>query len=329
MGSNPRPAGDNRRQAGIVSDARPNTTTRLLVGPERFDERLDVFLARVTELSRRAARRLIADGVVRRNGEVLRVQSRTLEMGDVVDVSLPAPELGVPATPEIETPEILFEDPALLVAAKVAGVLSQPAENQAPDELSFDQQILLALAAREGRRPFLRLVHRLDRVTSGAVLFAREPKALPAISHLWSEGRVERLYLAVIEGHPAQDDFEIDQPIARDPHHRWRFHCHIDGRPARTHVRVVVRLENGLSIVRCRLLSGRTHQVRVHLTEIGFPVLGDWLYRSRRAAEVSRPLLHAASLALPHPISGTPLHVVCPIPEDIDRFIPDGLKPIV
>jgi 23S rRNA pseudouridine1911/1915/1917 synthase len=328
VGSNPRPAGDNRYQTESVSDATPDTTTRLLVGPARLGERLDVFIAGASRLSRRAARKLIANGLVRRNGEVLRVQSRTMELGDVVDVLLPPSELGVPAIPEIETPNILFEDCSLLVAEKPAGVLSQPAEDQPHDELSFDLQVLLALANREGRRPFLRLVHRLDRVTSGAVLFAREPKALPSITRLWSSGQVERLYLAVVEGHPTSDSFEIDRPIARDRKHRWRFHCHDDGKTARTRVVVVARLEGGLSIVRCRLLSGRTHQVRVHLMEIGFPVLGDWLYGSRRAAEVSRPMLHAASLALPHPITGDPLHVICPLPKEIGRYVPADLDPL-
>ena len=266
--------------------------------------------------------------MVQRNGDVLRVQSRTVEAGDVVDVLLAPMELGVPAAPEVVTPEILFEDRSLIVAEKPAGVLSQPAEDQPQNELSFDQQVLLSLAAREGRRPFLRLVHRLDRVTSGAVLFARDPNVLPAISRFWSSGQVERLYLAVVEGHPTDDVFEIDRPIARDRSHRWRFHCHNDGKPARTQVNVVARLEKALSIVRCRLLSGRTHQVRVHLTEIGFPVLGDWLYGSRQAAEADRPLLHAISLALPHPITGEPLHVICPIPEDIGRYVPDGLNPL-
>jgi len=307
---------------------RANTTTRLLVGSERLGERIDVFLAGVTELSRRAARRSIADGLVRRNGKVLRVQSRILEVADVVDVLLPPLELGVPATPEIATPEILHEDRALLVAAKTAGVLSQPAENQARGEQSFDQQILFALAARDGRRPFLRMVHRLDRVTSGAVLFARDPNALPTISRLWSSGRVERLYVAIVEGHPPKDDFEIDRPIARDRTHRWRFHCHKGGKSAKTRAKVTARLEGGLSIVRCSLLSGRTHQVRIHLMEIGFPVLGDRLYGSRRAAEVGRPLLHAASLALPHPITGKPLAVICPLPNDISCYVPEGLDPL-
>jgi 23S rRNA pseudouridine1911/1915/1917 synthase len=311
-----------------VSDARPDATTRLLVGPGRLGERLDVFLAGSTEVSRRAARRLIAGGLVRSNGNVLRVQSRTVEVGDVVDVLVSPTELGAPATPDIDPPDILFEDLSLLVAAKPAGVLSQPAESQLHDELSFDQQILLAVATREGFRPFLRMVHRLDRVTSGAVLFARDPEVLPSITNLWSSGQVERLYIAVVEGHPNRDEIEIERPIGRDPSHRWRFRCHSDGKSARTMVDLMARLDAGLSIVCCRLLSGRTHQVRVHLSEIGYPVLGDRLYRSTRAAEVPRPLLHAASLTLPHPKTAEKLHVTCPLPDDMSRFIPAGLNPL-
>jgi len=296
--------------------------TRLLVGPEQQGERLDIFLAGTTQLSRRGARRLIADGFVWRNGDPLRVQSRALTPGDVVDVLRPPEELGVPPLPEVVTPELLFHDRFLLVAAKPAGVLSQPAENRSLDDPSFDHQVLLALALNTGRRPFLRMLHRLDRMTSGAVLFARSSSALQPLTQAWADGRVERSYLAVVEGHPGLDNFEIDRPIARDRGHRWRFHCHESGRTAQTRVQIVARLDGGLSAVRCQLITGRTHQVRVHLTDIGHPVLGDRLYGSKRAAEADRPLLHAASLTLPHPDTGEELRVECPVPEDLARFMP-------
>ena len=296
--------------------------TRLLVGPERQGERLDIFLAGTTQLSRRGARRLIADGFVWRNGDPLRVQSRALTPGDVVDVLCPPEELGVPPLPEVVTPELLFHDRFLLVAAKPAGVLSQPAENRSLDDPSFDHQVLLALALNTGRRPFLRMLHRLDRMTSGAVLFARSSSALQPLTQAWAEGRVERSYLAVVEGHPELDNFEIDRAIARDRGHRWRFHSHESGRTAQTRVQVVARLEAGLSAVRCQLITGRTHQVRVHLSDIGHPVLGDRLYGSKRADEADRPLLHAASLTFPHPDTGDERRVECPVPEDLAQFMP-------
>jgi 23S rRNA pseudouridine1911/1915/1917 synthase len=299
--------------------------TRLVVDRRWEGERLDVYLAGVTELSRRAARRAVTDGEIRRNGKPLRVQSRTLETGDVIDVLRPHHELGVPREPELENPQILYDDSWLLVAAKPAGVLSQPAEDTRSDDVSFDQLVLRAVALRDGRRPFLRMVHRLDRVTSGAILFARDPRALPHLTRAWSSGQVERLYLAVVEGRPPTNAFEIDEPIARDRNHTWRFQTDASGKPARTEVQVLAETENGLAVVRCRLITGRTHQVRVHLASAGHPVLGDRLYGSIRAVEAIRPLLHAVSLALPHPESGEVFRVVCPPPRDFLDHVPDGL----
>jgi 23S rRNA pseudouridine1911/1915/1917 synthase len=298
---------------------------RLLVFPDCDGERLDIFLASTTNLSRRAARRLISDGLVQRNGQVLRVQSRTVITGDVIDVVGPRLDLGIANSPPAAI-DILHEDGWLLIASKPAGVLSQPAEGPATgDTLAFDQQVLLAIAWRDGSSPFLRMVHRLDRVTSGAILFARSPDALPELSRCWRKGGVERFYLAVVEGHPQSDAFSIDRPIARDPEHRWRFRAHDAGKPARTTVEVLERLDDGLTVVGCRLVTGRTHQVRVHLSSFGNPVLGDRLYGSTRAHMAGRPLLHAASLGFPHPSYGDRLQVQCPPPPDIAEFLPEGL----
>ena len=302
------------------------TNTRLLVTPDREGERLDVFVAGATNLSRRAARRIIEDGLVLRNREVLRVQSKQVTFGDVVDVHLPPSECGAESTPQPFTIKPLFEDRWLIVAAKPAGVLSQPAEGQsAGDPPSFDQQLMLSLAWRDGQRPFLRLVHRLDRMTSGVMLFARSPDVLPTLTRTWSEGLVERFYLAVIEGHPASDTFAVDHPIARDRDHHWRFRCDGDGKPSRTDIEVLATIDDDLSVVGCRLVTGRTHQVRVHLATAGHPVLGDRLYHSKRADLVHRPLLHAAVLSLPHPTTGERLRVICPPPIDLAKYVPRDL----
>lgn len=297
---------------------------RLLVFPDRDGERFDIFLAGTTNLSRRAARRLISEGLVQRNGQVLRVQSRTVTTGDVIDIVGPKLDLNTAGSPPAAI-DILHEDGWLLIASKPAGVLSQPAESSTADTLAFDQQVLLAIAWRDGSSPFLRMVHRLDRVTSGAILFARSPDALPELSRCWRAGGVERFYLAVVEGHPEPEAFSVDFPIARDLEHTWRFRTHDAGKPARTTVEVLKRLDDGLSVVGCRLVTGRTHQVRVHLSSFGNPVLGDRLYGSTRAHTVGRPLLHAASLGFPHPTSGDRLHVQCPPPPDIAEFLPEDL----
>ncbi len=305
----------------MTGSAPPGALTRCVVTREHEGARIDVFLAAATDLSRRAARRLLAEGVVWVNGRPLRVQSRTVLPGDVVDILRSASELGIVPLPDTARPTILHQDRWLLVAAKPAGVLSAAAENMQPGEMPFDQQVLVAEAVAEGKRPFLRLLHRLDRITSGAILFARNREALPALTAAWREGLVERVYLAVVEGLPEFEETTIERPIARDRSHAWRFTTDPAGRPATTEAQVVSRLESGLTVVRCRLITGRTHQVRVHLASVGHPVLGDRLYGSRRADEAPRPLLHAASLTLPHPKSGEMLKVVCPPPDDIGSFL--------
>ena len=291
-----------------------------MVPPGHDGERLDIFLAGSTSLSRRAVRRLVGSGGVWRNGESVRVQSKSLEVGDVMDLLLPCDELGVPATPDFPMPEILFEDRWLVVVHKPAGVLSQPAETDTR-ELALDQLLLLGLALREGRRPFVRLVHRIDRLTSGAVLFARNPQSLRPLTRAWAEGEVDRKYLAVVEGNPPDDNFSVDQPIARDRSHRWRFRIAEDGAPAQTRVAVIERHPSGTALVECHLITGRTHQVRVHLAHLGHPVVGDRLYGARPIPEIDRPLLHAAELALPHPQTGERLTVESPIPDDMARFV--------
>lgn len=305
-----------------MSDSRPsNGLTRCVVTPDHDGARIDIFMAAATALSRRSARRLLSDGMVWLNGRPIRVQSRTVTTGDILDVLRPAEDLGVSPLPDIEGPTILHEDSWLLVAAKPAGVLSAMAENMLPGELAFDQRVLLAKAVADGKRPYLRLVHRLDRTTSGAILFATHSEALPRLTAAWAGARVERLYIAVVEGLPEFDRVVVDRAIGRDRSHTWRFTTDETGKPATTDMQTISRLENGLAVVQCRLITGRTHQVRVHLASIGHPVLGDRLYGSTRADEAPRPLLHAASIRLPHPKTGKELRVVCPPPEDLAGFL--------
>ena len=142
----------------------------------------------------------------------------------------------------------------------------------------------------------------------------------------WAAGDVERSYLAVVEGVPAEPTAELDRSIARDPDHVWRFRVDAAGRPARTEVEVAADIGDGLAVVRCRLRTGRTHQVRVHLADAGHPVLGDRLYGSRRAAEAPRPLLHAELIALPHPSDRSPLRIVAGVPDDMARYVPPRLE---
>lgn len=287
---------------------------RVVARAEHTGARIDQFLAAATSLSRRKARELLGSGAVAINGRIVRIASRPIEAGDVVDMLEADPTLTVrlPPTPAVT---VLYEDDDLLVADKPAGVLSQPAEGRAEGELAFDEQVLLDLARRTGRRPFLRLIHRIDRTTSGLLLFARSPAALAPLAECWAAGSVERVYVARVEGRPEWEETTIDAPIARASDGAWRFEISPRGKAATTRARVLER-DPETCLVECRLVTGRTHQVRVHLAHAGFPVAGDRLYGARDP-RAKRPLLHAAELALPHPRTGTRLHVVSPLPEDL------------
>lgn len=317
--------------AGARTNAAADAT-RLVVPPEHAGLRLDQLLAAATALSRRRARGLISAGEVVVDGRPVRVQSRPVELATVVDVRLPAAELGVPSVPELPPVEIAWEDADLLVAVKPPGVLSQPAERRRPGELAFDERVALALALREGARPFLRLLHRLDRVTSGLLLFARRPQALPPLTAALRGGRLDRWYLAVVEGEPTGPGsvVTVTAPLARDPSGAWRFVVAPAGRgrPAETRVEVIGRAA-GRTLVCCRLVTGRTHQVRVHLAHLGTPVVADRLYGARDR-DAPRALLHAWRLRLPHPhpdLSGNePLTVTAPWPDDFPAGFEDALR---
>lgn len=301
--------------------------TRLLVFPEHSRLRLDQFLAAATGQSRRQARRWIGAGRVRVDGVTVRALSRQVRTAQVVEVEAEALE-GFEGSPPPPV-EVVHEDPDLLVVDKPSGVLSQPAERPRSGDLAMDQLVRLHLAARQGRRPqYLALIHRLDRVASGLLVFARTKEAAGFLSEAFRRGRAERRYLAVVEDEPSFSRVTVDRPIARARGFGWKFETTIpkdpDGKRAVTEVTVDV-VGEGWARVRCRLRTGRTHQVRVHLADLGHPVLGDRLYGS--TVEAPRPLLHAWRLTLPRPGRESPsrLELEAPPPGDFDPYLePSG-----
>lgn len=293
---------------------------RLLVRPGHGGTRLDLFLPAAAGLSRRRSRALISEGAVWRNGQAIRVQSRILDEADVIDIV--SPDVTLETSPwRPEEIDLVFEDRWLAVANKNAGVLTQPSETSRREELALDQHLLLWMAYRDGRKPFLRTVHRLDRLTSGLVVFAHNPQALAPLAKSWRSGAVDRLYLALVEGCPEKKQGVIDAPIGRDRNHAWRFEVDRRGKAAKTQFTVIGRTDDSTTVL-CRLETGRTHQVRVHLAHLGHPVMGDHLYGST-SRDVPRPLLHAWALAFPHPGDRSPLQLVAPLPAVIATRLGD------
>jgi len=287
--------------------------------PVREDsDRLDLFLAAATSFSRRRIRSLIGEGQVCVNLKATRQMSKALRAGDMVDLLLPPSEF--PQPPALPgSIDIIHEDRDILAVNKPAGLLSQPVRNRSRSEEAMDQLALLFLSFREGRRIYLRMIHRLDRQTSGLMLFSRNPSSLPRLDAAWKAGKVRRLYLALLSGRPPWDSLEIDEPIARDPGGAWRFHCHPKGKQARSRFQVL-SMGSGQALVLCELETGRTHQARVHAAAAGFPVVGDALYGGRKNAEGL--MLHAWSLSLPHPRSGAVLELSAEPPERFAAILP-------
>jgi 23S rRNA pseudouridine1911/1915/1917 synthase len=302
------PTGDQVLRPGVV---------RYLVTPELAGRRLDQGLAALAGVSRRRVRALVGEGRLWLNGRATRVLSRLLHLADVLDVVPEGVELG-PPRPLPPPLSILHEDGWLLAVDKPAGVTTQPPRKRAPGELTAHETALLQLALREGRRVELRLFHRLDRLTTGVLVFARQHEAARALTRIWGSDSVRKRYVVLVRGNPGEGIRTLTGTIAPDPLVPGRFRIARGGKPARTEVRRLAT-SGEFSLVEARPATGRTHQVRVHLTEVGCPVAGDTLYGG--GGGVPRPFLHAWRLSLPHPRTGQLLHLTAPVPADMQAFL--------
>lgn len=277
--------------------------------------RLDQGLARLTKVSRRRVRALIEAGQVSLDSRPTRTLSRPLLTGQVIDLLTPL-EGAAPSDP-LPQVEILFQDAWLAAVAKPSGMPATAPRIRAPQEITAGEALTLLLSARAGRRVEVIVLHRLDRPTSGLMLFALHPRATGGLARAWRLGQVNKGYLALVAGNPGHCPVTLDQPLARDPLSPGRFVPSPRGRVART---VVHTLAAGpaASLIEARPLTGRSHQIRVHLAAAGWPVLGDRLYGGGSAP---RLMLHAWRLELDHPVTGSPLLLTAPIPEDFTRFV--------
>ena len=288
-----------------------------MVWPAHAGARLDVALAALGGVPRRRARALIDGGRVWLNGAAVRVQSRPLQLGDVLDAIPQDDPLAGPAALPARLP-LLYEDGWLVAIDKPAGLASQPRRAPRPGELSAVELLTLQLAARDGARPQVTLFHRLDRITSGVMVFPRHHDASVSLAASWRSGRVEKRYLAVVRGDPGARPVVVDRALGRDPLTPGRARADRRGDPATTRVTRLAHA-GGLALVEARPLTGRMHQVRVHLAGLGCPVAGDTLYGGGHA--VPRPFLHAWRLALPGPRDGRRLELVAPLPADMAGFL--------
>jgi 23S rRNA pseudouridine1911/1915/1917 synthase len=285
--------------------------------------RLDKFLAdHVPDLSRSAAQRLIDGGRVTVNGEPVK-PSYKVNPGDLLVVLFPGEE-SVGLLPEVIPLDIVYEDRALLVVDKPAGMVVHPAPGHSGGTLV---NALLArypeLAASDEERPGI--VHRLDRDTSGLILVARSEKVRRALQQQFKDRRVHKAYLALLDGHLQPAWGRIEAPVGRDPHHRQRMAVQTGGREALTEYHVLEQFSHQVgpaagdyTLVEAEPLTGRTHQIRVHFASIGHPVVGDAVYGRRKCPlPVPRQFLHARRLGFRHPLTGEQIEIEAPLPEDL------------
>jgi 23S rRNA pseudouridine1911/1915/1917 synthase len=282
----------------------------LVVGSEAAGQRLDVFLARDAG-SRAAAQRLIEAGLVLVDG-ARRPKRHPVAAGERVTVR------AVPPAPAAATPDadfaVVYEDEHVLIVDKPAGVVVHPARGHGAGTLA---QALAGRVAGGDDPERAGIVHRLDRDTSGLLVVARSEAAYAALKTQLQAREITREYLALVEGRPAARTGTIDAPLGRDRRVRTRVSTDTDEpRPAVTHFETERALPLH-TLLRVRLETGRTHQIRAHLRAIGHPVAGDPEYGRAGALGLRRQFLHADRLAFAHPATGAAIDVRSPLPADL------------
>jgi 23S rRNA pseudouridine1911/1915/1917 synthase len=294
--------------------------------------RLDVWLAgRLPELSRARVQALMAEGAVRLDGRATRPSVR-LRGGEEVTVDLPDPVAASVAAEDLPL-AIVHQDPWLVVVDKPAGMTVHPGAGRPAGTLV--NALLHHVRDLSGVGGVLRpgIVHRLDRGTSGLMVVAKDDETHRSLAAQFASRTVEKEYLAIVHGVPRAKQGVVETAIGRDPVHRMKMSVRAPrGRAARSAYTVEEALD-GAALLRVRIHTGRTHQIRVHLASLGHPVAGDATYGGTRTpasrrpearaalAALGRPALHAARLVFEHPASGERLRFEAPLPADLTALL--------
>ncbi len=287
---------------------------------ERADK---VLAAAFPEHSRAAIQRAIEAGLVKVDGRVV-AQSDEVRAGQSITFSLPATKPAELRAVDIPL-DVVFEDKHLIVVNKAPGMVVHPGVGTGEDTLVH---ALLAHCAGElsgiggVERPGI--VHRIDKETTGLLVVAKNDAAHRALSDQFAERTLRKEYVALISGVPAALSGTIDRGIARHPVHRHRMTTGEGGKPARTDWVLLEKFGERAAFIRCRIHTGRTHQIRVHLKSIGHPLLGDKVYGWRESPSMPTPprvMLHAEHLVLAHPVTGKSLELRAALPRDFEDLM--------
>ena len=296
------------------------TPIEFVVSADDAKLRLDHFLAKgLPEYSRSRLQQLIRSGFVRVNGATTRPR-HIVRRGDKIDLIEPPLEK-IDVRPEPIPLEVLFEDGDLIVINKPAGLTVHPGAGHREHTLVNALLSHCATLSGIGGKERPGIVHRLDKETSGCLVVAKNDTAHRELSKQFAARTVEKIYLALVAGKLRKPSGVIEEKIGRHPIHRQRMSATSPrGRSAKTEYRVI-RSSDHASLVECRLHSGRTHQIRVHLHHLSHPVLGDKIYAPRFAKNFPRQMLHAWKLGFHHPRTGEWKHFEAPLPADFATAI--------
>ena len=276
----------------------------------------------VSEFSRSYLKQLIEQGSARLNGQTVVKVASKVKAGDLLAIDLQATPQSQAFKPEKVEFEVIFEDEHLLVINKPVGLVVHPAPG------NWSGTLLNGLLERDEKAvllPRAGIVHRLDKDTSGLMVVARTRQVMDALVEKIAAREVNRLYLALGNRtwtEPKERD--VSESIGRDPRNRLRMAVvaldKTAGKTAKTSLKLLQNCEQGC-LVLCRLHTGRTHQIRVHMAHIGHPLVADSVYGGAQAAGMLRQALHAEQLAFEHPVTGQPMHFVAPLPLDFKQAL--------
>ena len=293
----------------------------LRASEESKNQRLDAFLASSLDgLTRSQATRLIESGEVAVNGRAVS-KSYKLAGGEDIAVTLPEPE-PVEAVPQDIPLDVVYEDADVIVVNKPSGMVVHPAPGH-PDGTLVNALLYHCAGTLSGVGGALRpgIVHRIDRDTSGLIIAAKNDAAHQYLSAQLADHTLARTYECIVVGKLREDRGTVDAPIARHPTDRKRMAVVAGGREAVTHWEVIARYP-GYTHVRCRLETGRTHQLRVHMAYIGHPILGDTVYGAKKEVPgLTGQCLHAVGLRFLHPRTHEVVELSCPLPEEFTRML--------
>lgn len=305
------------------------TKKEFIVTKENSNQRLDTYASSLDAvLSRSMCRKLIKENLIKVNGKNVK-ESYKVKEGDKIEITFEEPK-ETKAKPENIPLDVIYEDNDILVINKPKGMVVHPG-NGNPDGTLVNAVLAYAKGSLSGIGGEIRpgIVHRLDKDTSGLIIVAKNDKAHINMSNEIKNHEVTKIYTALVKGNIVENEATIDMPIARSKQDRKKMSVDKDGKSAITHIKVIKRYGK-YTLLRVKIDTGRTHQIRVHLSQIGHPMVGDEVYSNgKNEFGVKGQMLHSTILEFKHPVTGKLLHLEAPLPQyfqDVINKLDKGIK---